>query len=130
MPLEFAFNTLDNATHTELDSQILNSKLTRRLQKFEILQPSDCMALLVVIASRSNGCIDPKYTDIEEAMELIHQNEDLQVALAEAFKAKSFRTIRNLSTNSTLPTIVLLITMHRDSPAATIRGRAHSSAIC
>jgi hypothetical protein len=63
------------------------------------LQLSDCALLLVAIASRSNGCIDQKYTDIEEAMVLIQENEDLQVTLADTFKAKSFRSIRNLSTN-------------------------------
>ena len=99
MPLEPVFNALDNATHVELDGKILNLRSTQRLQKLPVLQLSDYALLLVAIASRSNGCIDQKYTDTEEAVVLIQENEDLQVALSEAIKVKSFRSIRNLSTN-------------------------------
>ena len=76
MPLESVANVLDEATHTELDGKILNSNLTRRLQKLEVLQPSDCMALLVAIALKSNGCIDSRYADIDAADELIQRNKD------------------------------------------------------
>jgi hypothetical protein len=107
MPLEFVVNTLDDATHVELDLEMLNLKLTQRLQKLPVLQPSDCALLLVAIASRSNGCIDKKFTDYGEAEDLMQESEDLQIALAEALDAKSFRSIRNLSTNPASPIIYI-----------------------
>jgi hypothetical protein len=97
MPLEFVVDALDDATHVELDVKILNLKSTQRLQKLSDLRLDDYTRLLVAIASRSNGCIDQKYTDVDEAEDLIQENEDLQIVLAEALKAKSFRSIRNLS---------------------------------
>ena len=105
MPLEFVVNALDDATHVELDVKMLNLKLTQRLRKLPVLQLSDCALLLV--ASRSNGCIDQKYTDIDEAEDLMQESEDLQIALAEALEAKSFRSIRNLSTNPASPIIYI-----------------------
>ena len=107
MPLEFVVNTLDDATHVELDVKMLNLKLTQRLQKLPVLQLSDCARLLVVIAARSNGCIDQKYTDTDEAEDLMQESEDLQIALAKALNAKSFRSIRNLSTNPPSPIIYI-----------------------
>jgi hypothetical protein len=112
MPLEFVVNTLDDATHVELDLEMLNLKLTQRLQKLPVLQPSDCALLLVAIASRSNGCIDKKFTDYGEAEDLMQESKDLQIALAEALDAKSFRGIRNLSTNPASPIIYIYIYNH------------------
>jgi hypothetical protein len=97
MPLESVVNALDDARHAELDVKMLDLKLTQRLQKLSDLSLDDYADLLVAIASRSNGCIDQKYTDFDEAEDLIKENEDLQIALAVALKARSFRSIRNSS---------------------------------
>jgi hypothetical protein len=82
-------------------------KLTQRLQKLSVLQLSDCSLLLVAIASRLNGCIDQKYTDTDEVEDLMQESQDLRIALAEALKAKSFRSIRNLSMNPVSPIIYI-----------------------
>jgi hypothetical protein len=108
MPLEPASNVLDDATHVELDGEILNLKSTSYLLELSALQLCDLALLLGTITSWSSGCIDPKYKYTQDAMGLIQENEDLRVALAEAFKAKSFKSIRNLSTNPTSPTIFVL----------------------
>ena len=107
MPLEFVVNTLDDATHVELDVKILNLKLTQRLQKLPVLQLSDCTRLLVAIASRLNGYIDQNYTDTDEAEDIMQESEYLQIALAKALGAKSLRSIRNLSTNPASPIIYI-----------------------
>ena len=94
MPLESVANVLDDATHAQL---------TRRFQKLEVLQPSDCMALLVAVSLRSNGCIDPP----------VQLNKELEIASTKALTSKFFQEIRNLGTNSPVYRIIMIYVVHQ-----------------
>jgi hypothetical protein len=99
MDLESVANTLDDATHTQLDLDTLSAHSVRGFRCLPDLGPSDCALLLTAIASRSMGSIDDKYVGAEEAWALIDEHKDLQRELATALKAATFKRIRNLSTN-------------------------------
>ena len=86
--LESVPNDLDDATHKALDDEVLT----------EIVGGNPSMAiLLVAIVARSNQQLDQKYSAFGVVKNLIADNVELEDMLAEAWKSKSFKAIRNLS---------------------------------
>lgn len=95
MPLKFVNDVLDNETHARLDRDVVQR--AHRLE--DPLRLSDYVLLLAYIVSESDGRIDPKYTSIDKADELVGE---VLTELKVAWKTKSFKKIRNLGANSPL----------------------------
>ena len=60
------------------------------------------LSLLTIIVSKSEGYLDPKYEKTLDATALIEGHPELIGRLEEAWKARSFKDIRNLSASFTL----------------------------
>ena len=124
MPLETAVNVLDDATHARLDKAILAEFQGQEL-------PSGiwgAYTLLNFIASNSEGCIDPKYEGTV-AMPLVKGNPDLQKELLDAWEAKSFKCIRNLSMCATSITCICINPKSRNSSSSTRHNHSHRCSI-
>jgi hypothetical protein len=86
--LESVPNDLNDATHKALDDEVLT----------EVGGGNPSMAvLLVVIVAHSNQQLDQKYSAFEVVKNLIADNVQLKDMLADAWKSKSFKAIRNIS---------------------------------
>jgi hypothetical protein len=87
-------NDIDDDTHARLD-QIVLQAVGRK--------PSSALSLailLLVIVSKSEGRLDPTFKDLDNAEAFLQQYPNLTPELRVAWKAKSFREIRSLSTLS------------------------------
>ena len=124
MPLETAANVLDDATHTRLDKALLAEFHVRGLP------PGIWGAynLLNFIALNSEGCVDAKYEG-PPAMALVEGNLDLRTELLEAWEAKSFKRIRNLSNSPHLSTYHRINPESRNSSSSTTHNNRHGCGI-
>jgi hypothetical protein len=91
MSLEFVPNNIDDATHACWNKTVLE------LANEEPSSPSCAAYLLATIVSVSEGLLDPKYSQNPAALRLLKAHPDLTDKLREAWAAKSFREIWNLS---------------------------------
>ena len=92
MPLETTVDILDDATHDRLDKKVIAS-IGEGGPTPGIF---GAWHLFLCIAVNSEGCIDLKSTE-HTAMALLEQHPDLQTEVWQAWEAKSFKHIRNLS---------------------------------
>ena len=124
MPLETVANVLDDATHTRLDKALLAEFHVRGLG------PGiwGAYTLLNFIALNSEGCVDPKYEGTP-AMALVEGNPDLRTELSEAWEAKSFKRIRNLSNSPHLSTCRRINPKCRNSSSSTTHLNSHGRGI-
>ena len=91
--LEEAPNDLDDAAHRLQDELVLDFFCS-------LTEPSTPLAatlLLPVIVSFSEGKLDPKFKKISEVKALLQDHPELMEKLEDAWKARTFRDIRNLS---------------------------------
>jgi hypothetical protein len=93
MPLEVVPNVLDDATHQELDKKVLGEV------DFDPSTISRATFLLSTIVKHSEGTLDQKYSDIADGMTLLREQSELWEILKVAWKDRSFKLIRNLSTS-------------------------------
>ena len=125
MPLETAVNVLDDATHTRLDKELLGKLQVRGLP------PGmwGAYTLLNFISSNSEGCVDPKYEGTA-AMTLVEGNPDLEAELWQAWEAKSFKHIRNLSMCATFITCIRVANpKSRNSSSSTTHSNGYGCGI-
>lgn len=92
--LESVPDDLDDTTHARLDEAVF------RVADDEPSIPSLAAFLLATIVSTSEGKLDPQYEKTPKAKVLIDEHPELMDKLKEAWLAKSFKEIRNLSTIS------------------------------
>jgi hypothetical protein len=84
--LEIVANDLDDATHKALDEEVLT----------EVGGNPSMATLLTLIVQNSNQQLDSKYGALKVAKTLIADNLELKDMLTKAWKAQSFKEIRNL----------------------------------
>jgi len=87
---EIVDDDLDEATHSSMDQIVLlyigGDPNEQRLS-----------LLLHVIVAYSNGKLNPKYETNAAAVTLLAEHPELRIELMQAWGARSFRNIRNLS---------------------------------
>ena len=94
MPLETTVNMLHDATHARLDREVIEDFQEQGLTPGTL---GASLLLLQSIAANSEGCVDPKYGWGTVAKAILKDHPDLQTELWQAWEAKSFQRIRNLS---------------------------------
>ena len=90
IPLESVPNDLDDDAHKSLDKEVL-----------DFFSPNDDMQptqLLMVIVLCSHKQLDPNYAALSQAKALLVKHPKLVDKLTVAWRAGSFKEIRNLST--------------------------------
>jgi hypothetical protein len=112
MSLDLVTNDLDDATHVQLDNQVL------AIADDEPSIPSRAASLLATIVWTSKGLLDPNYENTPGARALVNECPDLVDKLRDAWARKSFKEIRNLSTFSVFAAVHYTITISssRNSP--------------
>jgi hypothetical protein len=90
MTLEVVQDDFDDATHASMDDAVLNVVE-------EPVNLSRATFLLATIVWSSHGRLDAKYTEPPAAMVLLQEHPALRKKLTEAWAARTFRQIRNLS---------------------------------
>src|SRR5277367_4172438 len=90
-PLELVPNDLDDATHARLD------KVVFMVADDEPSMLSLAAFLLVTIVSTSEGLLDAKYEKTPAAVVLLQEHPALKEKLMQAWTARTFRDIRNMS---------------------------------
>jgi hypothetical protein len=88
---------LDHATHARLDQQVL------KVADDEPVVLSRAAFLLAMIVETAKGHLDQKYGLLPNAMALPEEHADLRDKLVAAWKARSFKDIRNLGTRMPHP---------------------------
>jgi len=91
-PLEHVEDDIDDQDHARMDKQVLENA------DEEPVNLSRATFLLATIVSTSDGRLDPKYKETPAARALLKQHPELEEKLKEAWKERSFKEIRNLST--------------------------------
>ena len=84
-------NDLDDDTHARLDKSVLETA------DYDPSTLPTAGFLLVTIVANSEGKLDPKYENTRNAKALLEEHPGLMGKLKEAWAARSFREIRNLS---------------------------------
>ena len=120
MSFETTANILDDATHARLDQQVIAEVQDQNLQP-----GSGTTLLLLIIASNSNDCINPKYLDVRSAKSLLDQNPALGTELWSAYEGKSFKNIRNLSMWNTSIDDICINPNSRNSSTTTTDDDGH-----
>jgi len=90
--MESVPNDLESSIHAKRDNEILAD-----LEREPGVLP-DLVFLLCTIVQGSEDILDNKYSRIKNATELVRDHTDLASLLENAWKERSFSTIRNLST--------------------------------
>ena len=100
--LDTVSNELDDTTHARLDKDVLD--VAGRAPSEAVLNVSSgevadlvLTSLLTIIISKSEGHLDPQYEETPDAKALIEEHPELKGKLKEAWKAGTFKEIRNLS---------------------------------
>jgi len=92
MPLETVANYIDDATHADLDRQVLKTARS---------DPSlheDLAAFLLMMILVTTRELDPKYMQSPlDAVALLKEHPQLTTKLHDSWTIKSFKGIRNLS---------------------------------
>jgi hypothetical protein len=88
MILDVAVNVLPDATHALMDAEVI-----------EVTQesPGSSVLLLATIVSTSEGLLNPKYGQPQNARVLLNDQPELVEKLRLAWNDKTFKEIRNLS---------------------------------
>ena len=88
MILDVAVNVLPDATHALMDAEVI-----------EVTQesPGSSVLLLATIVSTSEGLLNPKYGQPQNARALLNDQPELVEKLRLAWNDKTFKEIRNLS---------------------------------
>src|SRR5277367_6804201 len=98
-PLKLVPNDLDNAAHARLDQEAFkvanSSSLSRPLPANEPIFAA--LSLLAIIVSTSEGLLDAKYQQTSAAVALFGEHPELKEKLMQAWMARTFRDIRNMS---------------------------------
>lgn len=83
-------NDLDDMIHTRLDQEVLGSF------KVTDVEPPN-IDILSAVVENSEGRLDPRYLKHRELRELVGEYPELEDKLSMAWRAGSFKEIRNLS---------------------------------
>jgi hypothetical protein len=94
-PLETAY-LCDDATHIHLDKLVFNSNISR----YEPSILPMAAQLLAHIVSNSDGMLKQDYKETETTIPFLEKYPILVEKIREAWKKKTFREIRNLSTTA------------------------------
>lgn len=97
IPLESLPNILDDDTHKYLDEKVLNH-FTPLFESFTTLKELEAILLLMGIISESQNRLNPDYETILPAKALLENHPELVDKLRGAWRERSFKEIRNLST--------------------------------
>jgi hypothetical protein len=80
-------NTLSDEAHAAMDEAVVKA-----IKK----PPPEDSLLLMAIVAHSEGLLDPKYKDIDNATAFVEENQQLVEMLEVAWQKRQFRDIRNL----------------------------------
>ncbi|KAH7890628.1 hypothetical protein F5I97DRAFT_59418 [Phlebopus sp. FC_14] len=86
-------DVFDADKHKELDAQVMEA-CSAMASSFGKLAP---YTILSIVVRFSSGLLDPKFTELNEAVELLINNKRLAKMLKKALKEKQFAAIRNLA---------------------------------
>jgi len=92
IPLGPVMSDLDDAAHARLDEQVL------KVADDEPVVLSMIASLLATIVDHAKGQLDQKYASTTNSRALLEEHPDLRDKLVVAWKARSFKDIRNLGT--------------------------------
>lgn len=91
-PLATVPNDMDDATHAELDKEVFESFEVRPRNR------NGWKLLLAQLAESSSGQIDSKYGTLSNAQDILEKQPGLLDMLEKSYDDRSFKNIRNLST--------------------------------
>ena len=92
---------LDDSTHARLDAEVLKQTPAALAALLSSSNDSAFMSI-VLLASTSEGRLDPKYKEVQAAVALVQEHPELTNMLKKAWITGSFKDIRNLSASFAL----------------------------